>query len=59
MAYFFISAISSLSAETTSRLLVLGATLLDVPGNGEALQVFFCDRGAAAGVSNTVTMLQT
>jgi len=43
-AFFFISATSSLPAETTSRLLVLGATLLHVPGTGEALQVFFCDR---------------
>jgi hypothetical protein len=34
---------TSLPAETTSGLLVLGATLLDVPGTGEFLQVFFCD----------------
>jgi len=40
-------------------LLVLGATLLDVPGTGKVLQVFFCDKEAAAGVSNTVTVLET
>ena len=36
MAFFFISSTSSLLAEVTSGLLVLGATLLDVPGTGEA-----------------------
>jgi len=59
MAFLFLSATSSLLAETTSGLLVLGATLLDVPCTGEALRVFFCDRGAAAGVSSTVAMLET
>ena len=59
MAFLFISATSSLPTETTSGLLVLGTTLLDVPSTGEALWVFFCDRGAAAGVSNTVTLLET
>ena len=58
MAFLFISATSSVPAETTSELDVLGTTLLDVPGTGEALRVF-CDRGAAAGVSNTVIMLDT
>ena len=53
MAFLFISAKSSVSAETTSGLLVLGATLLDVPGTGEALRVSSCDTGAAAGVSDT------
>ena len=57
MAFFFISAVSSLPAETTSGLLVHGATLLDVAGTGEALRVF-CDRGAFAGVSSPVTMLE-
>ena len=59
MSFFFISATSSLQAETTTGLLVLGATLLDVLGIGDAVRSFFCERGAAAGVSNTVTMLQT
>jgi len=59
MAFLSISATSSVSARTTSTLLVLGATLLGVAGTGEALRVFFCDRGAAAGVSDTVTGLET
>jgi len=58
MAFLFISA-TFLLAQTTSGLLVLGATLLDVPGTGEDLRVFFYDRVASAGVSNTVTMLET
>jgi hypothetical protein len=36
MAFFFISGTSSLPAETTSGLLVLGTTLLDVPDTGES-----------------------
>jgi len=59
MAFLFISATSSVPAETTSELDVLDTTLLDVPGTEVALRVFFCDRGAASGVSNTVTMLET
>ena len=58
MAFLFMSA-TSLLAQTTTGLLVLGATLLDVPVTGEALRVYFCDRGASAGVSNTVTILET
>ena len=58
MAFLFISA-TSVPAETASGLDMLGATLLDIPGTGGALWVFFCDRGAAAGVSNTGTMLET
>jgi len=46
--FLFISAISSVPAETTSGLPVHGATLPDVPGTGEALRVLFCERGAAA-----------
>ena len=58
MSFLFMSA-TSLMAQTTSGLPVLDAILLYVPGTGKALRVFFCDRGAAAGVSNTVTMLAT
>jgi len=58
MAFLFISA-KSLLAQTTSGLLVLGATLLDAPDTGEGFRVFFCDRGAAAGFSDTVTLLET
>jgi hypothetical protein len=58
VAFLFISAKSFL-AQTTSGLLVLSATLLDIPGTGEALRVFFCDREATAGISNNVTMLET
>jgi hypothetical protein len=59
MGFLFTSATSSLPAETTSGLLVLGTTLLDVPGTRKALRVFFSYRGTVAGVSNTVTMLET
>ena len=58
MAFLFISA-TSLLAQTTSGLLVPGANLLDVPDTEEAFRVFFCDRGAAAGFSDTVTLLET
>ena len=39
--------------------LYLAQTLLDTPGTGEELRVFFCDIGAVAVVSNTVTVLET
>ena len=56
MTFVCISA-TSLPAVTTPGLLVLGATLLDVPGTGEALRVLCCDRGVATGVSDTVAVL--
>jgi hypothetical protein len=54
------SAPSSLTKESTSGCLLVGATLLEAPGKGEAFRViFFCDTGSGAGVFVSVTTLET
>ena len=55
MTFLFISAASSVPPELHQDYFVPGATLR----TAEALRVFFHDRATAAGVSNTVTILET
>jgi hypothetical protein len=61
IAFLFGSAPSSLSEDGTSGFFLVGATVPDTPGKGEAFRVifFFCDTGSGTGVSVNVKMLQT
>jgi len=58
IVFLHVSTLYSLLEENISLFLSAGATFPDIPGTGEAFQVF-CDRRATAGFSFSNTTLES